>query len=181
MGLVALDVILNGSPDTAPKVFAGGSCGNVLSILSFLGWRSYPIARLKKNRAADELIEDLLKWQVNTDLVFIKDDGSTPIIIHRIFKDKSGNPTHRFEFRTPDRKQWLPSFKAVVNGDVELIKKTISKTKVFYFDRISRSSIELAKYYREKGGLVFFEPSSMTDERLFVEALQTSDIIKFSR
>jgi fructokinase len=181
MGLVALDVILNGSPDTPPKIFAGGSCGNVLSILSFLGWKSYPIARLRKNQAADELIQDLIKWDVKTDLVFIKDDGSTPIIIHRIFTDKSGKPTHRFEFKIPETKQWLPNFKAVVNGEVDLIKKIIPKTKVFYFDRISRSSIELAKYYRQNEALIFFEPSSMTDERLFSESLQTCHIIKFSK
>jgi sugar/nucleoside kinase (ribokinase family) len=181
MGLVALDVILNGSPETPPKIFAGGSCGNVLSILSFLGWTSYPIARLKKNRAADELIGDLLKWQVKTDLVFTKDDGSTPIIIHRILRDKTGKPTHRFEFKIPETKQWLPNFKAVVNGEVDLIKQIVPKTKVFYFDRLSRSSIELAKYYKQKGSLIFFEPSSMTDERLFNESVQTSHIIKFSK
>jgi len=180
MGLVALDVILNGNPQTLPKMFAGGSCGNILSILSFLGWKSYPVARLNNNRAADELISDLKKWDVKTDLVFKREDGSTPIIIHRILKDKLGNPKHRFEFKIPGTRQWLPNFKALVNNDTELIKTIVPKSKVFYFDRVSRSAIELAKYYKGNGALVVFEPSSYGEERLFKEGLSVSHILKFS-
>ena len=64
-GLVALDVILNGSPKTLPKLSVGGSCGNVLSILAFLDWKSLPIARLANNLATKELLTDFNRWNIN--------------------------------------------------------------------------------------------------------------------
>ena len=45
LGLVALDVILDPCA-VQPLLYSGGTCGNVLTILSYLGWEARPIARL---------------------------------------------------------------------------------------------------------------------------------------
>lgn len=179
-GLVALDIVINGNPKIPLKLFAGGSCGNVLTILSYLGWDSFPIARLKKNKASKELISDLNYWNVKTTLITQTSDGSTPIIIQRIKKDKNGNSIHTFQFRNPDNGDWLPSYKPVLASEVESIIKKSPTPKVFYFDRVNRSSIELAKHFKENGALIFFEPSSMNDRKQFEECLNIADIIKFS-
>jgi sugar/nucleoside kinase (ribokinase family) len=179
-GLVALDVILNGDPKTPPKIFAGGSCGNVLTILSFLEWRTYPIARLANNPASKELVDDLKSWKVNTLLVSRTSDGSTPIIIERIKKDKQGNPIHRFEFRNPEDGEYLPGYKPVLSKEVENLVKVSPVPKTFYFDRVNRASIELAKTYKDLGSFIFFEPSSISEPRLFEECLNICDVIKFS-
>ena len=50
-GLVVLDVVMNGNPHSRSKVWAGGSCGNVLTILSYLGWNAFPITRLGNDDA----------------------------------------------------------------------------------------------------------------------------------
>jgi fructokinase len=179
-GLVALDVILNGSPQTLPKISVGGSCGNVLSILGYLGWESTPIARLADNSATQELLSDFIRWHINTKFLKINNEGSTPIIIHRILKDKQGNPIHRFEFKDPETKAWLPQFKGItINFAQEIISQNLN-ADVFYFDRVNPGTVELAKYYRKKGTLVFFEPSSIKDERLFGECVGISNIVKFS-
>lgn len=179
-GLVALDVILNGNPATPAKLCVGGSCGNVISILSYLGWDSKPIARLSKNTATKNILKDFSNFNVKTDLVSKADDGSTPIIIHRILKDKNGNPKHRFEFRVPGTNDWLPGYKPVLSSAVETITKKQSKSQVFYFDRVSRSSIDLAKFYKEKGALIIFEPTSYKEDKQFSECLAVADIVKFS-
>ena len=44
-GLIALDVIYDGR-GSDPFFLAGGSCCNVLVILSYLGWDSFPLVRL---------------------------------------------------------------------------------------------------------------------------------------
>lgn len=180
IGLVALDVILNGNPATPVKLCVGGSCGNILSILSFLGWNSKPIARLSKNYATKNILKDLENFNVSSDLISIDNDGSTPIIIHRILNDKRGRPTHRFEFRIPGKSIWLPSYKPVLSAVVESITKRQESTKVFYFDRVSRSAISLAKFYKNKGALIIFEPSSYKETKQFSECLAVSDILKFS-
>lgn len=181
-GLVALDIILNGSPKTLPRLHTGGSCGNVLTILSYLGWETFPIARLADNRATAELEEDLKRWKVKTELITKTDDGSTPIIIHRILKDKQGKPKHRFEFRDPDTGKWLPQYKPVLSRDISsILEKKQQKPSFFYFDRINRASIELAKNFKNEGAIIFFEPSSIGSKRsLFEECLEVTDIVKFS-
>jgi sugar/nucleoside kinase (ribokinase family) len=180
-GLLALDVILNGNPETPPKFQAGGSCGNVLTILSFLGWSSYPIARLANNKASAELLKDLKEWNVNADLIATKTEGSTPIIIHRILKDKNGNPKHKFEFKDPHSGEWLPRYKPVLVKDVEEISQKQPTANVFYFDRVNRASLELAKFNKRNGAIVIFEPSSAKDDKLFKEALDIAHILKFSK
>ena len=179
-GLVALDIILNGNPKTLPKIYAGGSCGNVMAILSFLNWKTYPIARLANNNAAKELVSDLTKFKVSPNFISCTSDGSTPIIIQRIKIDKLGNPIHRFEFRDPDTGAYLPSYKPVLGASVESIIKKSPSPNVYYFDRINRASIDLASEYKKLGSVVFFEPSSIGEPRLFEQCLNVADIIKFS-
>ena len=179
-GLLALDVILNGSPSTPPKLTVGGSCGNVMTILSYLGWSSYPVARLKNNDASEEIFSDLERWGVKTDFVYKEPTGSTSIIIHRILKNKKGQSVHRFEFRNPSTGAWFPGYKPFLSKEVpELIKK-MPAPNIYYFDRINRAAIDLAREAKNQGAVVFFEPSSIGDPRLFEQCLQTADIIKFS-
>lgn len=179
-GLIALDILIKGKADTNPKIFVGGSCGNVLSILSFLNFESFPIARLGDNDATDLIIEDLERWGVNSDFIEREDKGSTPIIIHRILESPENEPKHRFEFKNPSNGKWLPSFRPVLAKNVESISKKLPKTDVFYFDRVSRSSIELAKNAKNQGSLIFFEPSSNRETKQFEECLEICDVVKFS-
>jgi sugar/nucleoside kinase (ribokinase family) len=51
---------------------------------------------------------------------------------------------------------------------------------LFYFDRINRGSINLAKLYKANGGMIFFEPSNMKDIKKFDECISIADIVKFS-
>jgi len=179
-GLVALDVIINSQDSNHAQFLAGGSCGNVMTILSFLGWKSYPIARLSNNVAGDLLYQDLLRWNVNDDLLEVSNEGSTPIIIHRILKDKKGETKHRFEFKNPEDGKYLPSYKPCLAKSVPMILEKIAKTNVFFFDRINRASIDLAKAYSAKGSIVYFEPSSIKDEKGFEASCRIADVIKFS-
>lgn len=182
IGLVALDIVIEKSSNTKPNLFAGGSCGNVLIILSYLGFDTFPIARLANNKATEELINDIAFWGVNNDLIIKGDDGSTPIIIQRISNAKDGNSIHRFEFRNPENGKYLPSFKPVLVKSIEMLYSKISKCDFFYMDRVSRSSIELAKLYKNNGAIVIYEPSSLKVDNLNLinELIEIIDVIKFS-
>lgn len=182
IGLVALDVVMERNSDVEPTLYAGGSCGNVLSILSYLGMESFPIARLANNKATDKLLDDIASWGVKTDLILRGEDGSTPVIIQRLTTAKDGTPTHKFEFRNPETGKFLPAFKPVLAKSIEVIISKRPKCDFFYIDRLSRSSIELAKKYKEAGAKILFEPSSLKSDKisLFKELMQFIDIIKFS-
>ncbi len=180
IGLVALDVLFNGKPNLPIGFYAGGSCGNVMTILSFLGWETFPIARLRNNEAGNILLRDLETFGVNNTLITLKEDGSTPIIIHRVLKDKEGNPKHRFEFRDPDTGAYLPSYKPVLSACVDSIIENKPRSNVFYLDRVNRASIDMAKKSKNQKSFIFFEPSSYKDDKIHRECLSYADIVKFA-
>ena len=179
-GFLALDIIVNGSTKTPPKLQAGGSFGNVLTILSYLDFQTYPISRLADNKFTDLLLDDITHWNVNTNLIFKDEKASTPVIIHRILKNSHGEPVHRFEFRNPSTGKRLPSYRPFRSDKVSTIESMIPKSDVYYFDRANRGSIELAKIAKDQGSVVFFEPSGYGDAKHFKESIELADIIKFS-
>lgn len=179
VGLLALDVVMGGNYHHSPGFYAGGSCGNVLTVLSYLGWDTSPVARLAENKATELLFADLHRWNVDTSLISIEESGSTPIIVERLIIINE-EIKHRFEFRDPETGGWLPRFKAIVNKSLESLKPKIPQASVFYFDRISRASIELARFHKEQGALVVLEPSSIDNSKHFEECLSIIDILKYS-
>lgn len=56
----------------------------------------------------------------------------------------------------------------------------MTNPSVFFMDRISRSSLELAKMAARRGALVYLEPSEIGEARLFGEALRVAHVVKYS-
>lgn len=179
-GLIALDVVINGDPNLNPKLWAGGSCGNVLTILSYLGWQSYPIARLGKDMAAREIKDDLQRFNVKLDFVENDKEINTPIIIEKIRKHRNGMPTHRFLWICPNCGRWLPRYRAILVKTARRLINKIPNGKLFYFDRVSPGALELANHAKNQGALVVFEPPSINNKDLFKKAVQLSHVIKYA-
>src|SRR5688572_27217530 len=83
-GFLALDVVLEDGHIDRPLLAAGGTCGNVLAALSFLGWRSYPVARLRNDPHGECLVADLARAGVQLDWVAREPGGSTPVVVQRL-------------------------------------------------------------------------------------------------
>ena len=153
MGLLALDVVMTSRAQRYPRWFAGGTCGNVLAALSYLGWRTAPISRLGPDAAADRIIEDLQRWNVSTGLISRPADGSTPVIIHRIGTTKNGEPYHSFSWRCPACGSHLPGYKPVLASVAHQLAEQCDRTDVFFFDRVSRGVLLLAEHYKSRGAI----------------------------
>ena len=80
-GLVALDVVIPNGLESDPQLRAGGTCGNVLTALAYLGWSSYPIARLSEDGASKLVAADLRQWGVNLDL--LRGHVARPLMVAR--------------------------------------------------------------------------------------------------
>ncbi len=183
-GLLALDVIVGADAKGTATLAAGGTCGNVLTVLSLLGWNALPIARLNRDAAYLWLCKDLERWGVSLKFVDRTPRTPTPIIVQRNQKDA----THRFSMTCPECGTWFPRFRPVtqeaIRGIVtDLLDRTSPgmRPEVFFFDRVSRSSLLLAEASAASGALVVFEPSSIGNPRLFSEALSHTHILKYSR
>jgi fructokinase len=179
MGLVALDVVIGPESKHVPQLWAGGTCGNVTTILNYLGWTAFPLARLGKDSAARFVREDLKKWNVRLDYVLQDPAVKTPVVIERIKNDKHGHPQHRFSFTCPSCGAWLPSYRSMtLNSLKEPLEKV--EASVFFFDRVSPASVQAATHFASEGSIVFFEPSGIGDPRLFQKALEAAHVIKYS-
>jgi fructokinase len=179
-GLVALDVMINGNPQTPEGCWTGGSCGNVLTILSYLGWKSFPLAKLGNDPAAAEIFQDIHKWNVNTSLISVGQPGDTPIIIERIEKRENGSARHHFEWFCPVCHSRLPRYHSILAEEIERFTAVMPRASTFYFDRVTPGALELARRSKKKGALVFFEPSRIKNEELFCECAELADIVKYS-
>ncbi len=179
-GLIALDLVIGADPESSVQSWAGGTCGNVIAILAYLGWKAFPIARMNGDPASDRVRTDLRRWGVGLDFTGCTPTSHTPIIIQQIRRARDGSPTHRFLWSCPRCGQRLPGFKAVTQDAVATVAPRLSGTAVFFMDRLSRAALILAARASAEGAVVVFEPSGKSDEKLFAEATQLAHIVKYS-
>ena len=176
-GFIALDILYAGGEDWRVRQRAGGTCGNVLAILSFLGLQSFPIARLGTDRAADLILSDLQSVGVDCQFVHRDPCARTPRVVEFLPK-KPGGP-HRFAFICPKCQRRFPRRS---EPTLDMAQRSIQAVNpgVFFFDRADSTTINLAVSCRERGSLVVFEPDSFVENSNFVDALQVSDVVKYS-
>ena len=180
-GFIVLDVIRNSvGPTATEKRFAGGSCGNVLTILAYFGWNANAVGRIGDDHVGHELVHDLSTWHVNTKLLQMEAGRGTPIVVQENYLDARGRPRHRFSRACPVCGATLPAYRPLLSSEAATIAAKLSTHTVFYFDRVAPGTLELAQKSRERGALVVFEPSGIKDERLFAECLKASHIVKYA-
>jgi sugar/nucleoside kinase (ribokinase family) len=179
-GLVALDVVFRGNEQEPVRRAAGGTCGNVLTILRFLGWKAVPVARLGDERAEPVVRADLERWGVDTRFLDLAPTRPTPIIVERVSRDDVGNVQHRYSWTCPCCGAWLPRYTPVPAGACDVVTDDLPSATVFFFDRPSRGAVKLAEAYATKGALIVFEPSAKGDAELFAPALALADVVKYS-
>ena len=179
-GLISLDVLIWDGKLIPVGYYVGGTCGNVMMILAHMGWESYPIARLDETKDAQRIKEDMLNHNVHIGFVSTG-DGKTPVIVQRNFINKDGVPTHKFESRNNIGRFYLDFKSLTLKQANEVIEKIDFVPKVFFYDRVSPAILKLASVFKEKGSIIFFEPSSRGGNvKMFYKCVEVSDIVKFS-
>ncbi len=179
-GLIALDLVVGIQANAPIKAWAGGTCGNVLSILAYLGWDAFPIARMNGDPASERVRQDMARWGVRLDFASCGPTTHTPIIIQEIRQGRDGKPKHRFTWSCLQCGQWLPGFKAVTTDAVAPVTPALVGASAFFLDRVSRASLVLAAEAAAQGAVVIFEPSGKATPKLMAEALALAHIVKYS-
>ena len=158
----------------------GGTCGNVMCILAWMGWDARPLACLDDSPEGMKVAEDLQRYGCDCRYVTNRTDGGTTLLqcTHNRYADgtrrmsvRAGAPGgSRFPKRRYLRaRDEAPAFLAGLEGT----------PAVFFFDDPSAGNRALARGLRERGSLVYFEPSRIASNA-DLEAVGLSDIIKFS-
>jgi hypothetical protein len=133
-GLLALDVTV-GADETASaplRVWAGGTFGNVLAALRFLGWHGKPFARLGGDSAGELIVQDLTAIGVETSFVEREDGARTPVILHRIRRVAGGGRAHGFGWACPKCGERYPSFRPVLSGRAAELTGNLVGSAVFF-------------------------------------------------
>jgi sugar/nucleoside kinase (ribokinase family) len=180
VGLVALDVVYGLERDCAPNVYAGGTCSNVVAALAFLGWESYPVARLANDAAGVLVLADLERCGVRIDFVALSPRVNTPVVIQRLRLNSEGRVVHGFSLRCPGCGRWLPQYRAVPRAALNDVFEALTSSDVFFVDRLSPAAVETAEAAYARGALVYFEPSARCSLSLLNRMIEVTHILKYS-
>ena len=170
-GLVVLDAIC--ADGREPRFLVGGSCGNVMVILSHLGWEAYPAARLGDDPEGGRIVEDMRRWGARTDLVRMESEIQTPRIIEMVV----GRGAHRFRLMCEHGKRLPRRRPYTLEAAGEALDK-MPAAGVFYFDRAGPGALEMARRMKARGAAVFFEPHKHSGGEVFSECMRTADVVK---
>lgn len=179
-GLIALDLVVGPEPDSRIRNWTGGTCGNVLSILAYLGWDAYPVARMNGDAASERVCADLRRWDVHLDWISCNPAAPAPIIVQRIRRGRGGRREHRFAWSCPHCGQVLPAYRAVTVEAAERVRPALGQASVFFFDRLSRGALKLAVEAAAREALVVFEPSAGGNAKHLAEAIQVAHVVKYA-
>lgn len=157
----------------------GGTCGNVMSILAWMGWHTLPAARIDDSEAGLLIKADLESYGCDTRFVSNTPDGGTTIldIIHKIGRD--GKPKTAYMPHSPRGGRFVNHRFWTLKQAQTLFDSLEEMPDVFFFDRCAPGNILLAQLFHERGVLVYYEPNEPVD-RNFLRAVAASDIVKFS-
>lgn len=159
----------------------GGTCGNVMCVLGYLGWNVYPQAHFDLSEQGYKLKRDLESFGCDTRYVENSEKGGTTLLrcTHKL-DQMTGE--HVATFRATSPSSMFPKRKQLrVRDEVEpFVNSLVEKPDVYFFDAPEAGPRALAKLLREKGALVYFEPESDHEKAKFDDGVRVSDIIKFS-
>jgi fructokinase len=170
-GFIALDILLaDGGMGHAP----GGTAANVAANLAFLGWRACLAGIIANDVAGRHVAKELARFGVDVSHLVLADRGETPIVVQEIAEG-----AHRFRFGCPECGRRFARHRPIPASDLRTFIAR-SSPEVYFFDRASSSTVALAEHYRETGSLIVFEPSTLGHRQLFLRAVGSAHIVKYS-
>ena len=181
-GTFPLDNLLMKQADGSVETIyqhVGGTAGNVMSILAWMGWHTLPAARLDDSEVGLQLKADLESYGCDTRYLTNTPDGGTTIldIIHKTGRD--GKPKTAYMAHSPRGGRFVNHRFWTLKQAQTLFDSLDELPDVFFFDRCAPGNILLAELLHECGVLVYYEPNEPVD-RNFLRAVAASDIVKFS-
>lgn len=178
-GRLTLDVIVR--PAGPPRAQAGGTCGNVLADLAYLGWQAWPLADLGADDPGERFCRDLARGGVRLGLVRRVPGGETPVIVHHIRPGPGGVAEHSFSSDCPLCGRRLRYYEPVPLAGVSQRLPAVPEAKVCFFDRDSDGAFALAWHCAAQGALIIYEPNYAGPEVRLAEALRLAHVFKCSR
>lgn len=160
----------------------GGTCGNVMCILSKLGWIAYPQLKLIDTAEGHKLIDSLQSYGCDTRYVTLDEKGgfSGMTCIHR--KNRNTGE-HELGIRSfgPNGSQFRKITELRAKDEAPAFLERLTETPdVYFFDHNEAGLRMIAKELRKRGSLIYYECENSTDWKKFLKCVEVADIVKFS-
>ena len=158
----------------------GGTCGNVMCILAWMGWNVRPVACLDNSPEGLKITEDLKRYGCDCQYVTNLPGGGTTILRCTHKKDRDGNHVMSVRAGSPGGSRFPKRhFLRARDEAPAFLDLLIEAPSVFFFDDPAAGNRLLARVMKERGAMVYFEPSKVATNA-DLDAIQAGDIIKFS-
>ena len=161
----------------------GGTCGNVMSMLPYLGVQTFPLALLDQSEQGLKIKDTLALYGANTRFVSNSEKGGTTLLRCTHRRDAGGKKVVKFHASSPGSMFAKRRQLSTKNGEVdEFLGRLDFVPDVFFFDDPAAAHVKIAQALRQKGTLVYFEPEGIKDGKLspFIKRVEVADIVKFS-
>ena len=167
--------------ETVVTECVGNTCGNVATILPYLGVQTYPIGHFDLSEQGLKIKSDLQRYGADVRFVENSENGGTTLLRCTHKRDKmTGEHTTSFRATSPGSRFPKRRFIRVRDEAPAFIEALDFVPDIFFFDAAEAGLRYLASELRQRGTLVYFEPESDADKKKFTKAIEVSDIIKFS-
>jgi sugar/nucleoside kinase (ribokinase family) len=178
-GLITLDIIIQQHDESSVAHAAGGTCGNVIAALAYLGWDTTPVARLGDDAAGNAIRHEFSRLGVSSRQLTKEDALDSARIVQFIVERRNGIQ-HRFGFSCPACGTPFARFRPPTLEQAETVLARKETPDVFFFDRVSAAILAMASEFRGRGALVYFEPSGIGRPAEFAKALEVAHVVKYS-
>ena len=158
----------------------GGTCGNVMCILSWLGWDARPVVCLDDSPEGLKITEDLKRYGCDCRYVTNTPGGGTTLL--RCTHKKSTDGQHVMSVRvgSPGGSRFPKRHFLRARDEAPAFLDHLAEVpSVFFFDDPAAGNRLIAKALKERGSMVYFEPSKVVTNA-DLDAVKAADIIKFS-
>ena len=167
--------------ETVATECVGNTCGNVATILPYLGVQTYPIGHFDLSEQGLQIKNDLQRYGADIRYVENSKNGGTTLLRCTHKRDKTTGE-HTTSFRATSPGSHFPNrrFIRVRDEAPAFIEALDFVPDIFFFDAAEAGLRFIAGELQRRGTLVYFEPESDADKKKFTKAIEVSDIIKFS-
>ena len=176
----------------------GNTCGNVMTMLPYLGVKTFPVAFFDVSPQGYRMTRDMKAY--GADVRFVSNSGSKGTTILRCTHKRDDQGNHVLTHKGSSAGHpWTglsarPSRKPLSSkgGEVDaLLEKMDFTPDVLFIDKVEAGHRVLAEKLREKGTLVYFEGDSnwnrpgnektrQSEYKGFIRCVNASDVVKMS-
>lgn len=159
----------------------GGTCGNVMCMLSWMGWDARPIASLDDSEEGRKITKDLKHYGCDCRYVTNTPEGGTTMLRCTHKKTVDGKRSMSVRAGSPGGSRFPKRHFLRARDEAPVfMDQLIEVPSVFFFDDPAAGHRYLAREMKRKGcQIVYFELSKVATNA-DLESIGVSDVIKFS-